>query len=184
MSFHVSGANNIKDSAVPGLFQVFCLSAGSLPIFYESYNPARLMCASVRWEEEADRWKERWRKSETCRSTLRTSPLSEQLLSASWRQHCGALSTPSPTEAPVHAKQAEAALSPWPCVFCPFLSAYITAPSLTPSPPTLFLSQWSRVFVQINFKPSNVRVRTHTLRCHTLQARPVYRKEHFKDRGW
>lgn len=108
--------------------------------------------------------KERWGKSETCRSTLRTSLLSEQLLSESWRQHCGALSTPSPTEAPVHAKQAQAALSPWPRFFsAPFcLPVYnkhllILSP---PPPPTL------RVFIQINFKPSNalrpVIVTTHT----------------------
>ena len=107
--------------------------------------------------------KERWGKSETCRSTLRTSLLSEQLLSESWRQHCGALSTPSPTEAPVHAKQAQAALSPWPRFFPPlFVSPYITNTSLfSLSPPTSL-----RVFIQINFKPSNalrpVIVTTHT----------------------
>lgn len=106
---------------------------------------------SVGWEEEADRWKERWRKSETCRSTLRTSLLSEQLLSESWRQHCGALSTPSPTEAPVHAKQAPAALSPWPRISNPlFVSVYnhrllIFCPSL-----------WGTVCIQFNFKPSDV----------------------------
>ena len=58
--------------------------------------------------------RERWRRGATCRSALRTSLPSEHLLSESWRQHCGALSAPSPTEAPVHAKQAPAALSPWP----------------------------------------------------------------------
>lgn len=110
---------------------------------------------SVCWKEEADRWKERWRESETCRSTLRTSPLSEQLLSESWRQHCGALSTPSPTEAPVHAKQAQAASSGCPLslatLFRPLFVSMYNRHLLIFSPPYL----WGWVFIQINFQPSN-----------------------------
>lgn len=108
---------------------------------------------------EADRW--RWRKSKTCRSTLRTSPHSEQLLSESWR-HCGALSTPSPTEAPVHAKQAELSLA---TLFRPFLSLYITGTSL--------FSPRRSLYIQINFKLSrgvcSVVVTTHTNTKHRRQ---------------
>lgn len=75
-------------------------------------------------EEKGGRGRRDGGKSETCRITLRTSLLSEQLLSESWRQHCGALSTPSPTQAPtVHAKQAPA---------CPLSLA-----TLFPPPPFL-----------------------------------------------
>lgn len=50
------------------------------------------------------------------------SLLSEQLLSASRRRHCGALSTPSPSAASsLHAKQPGVAPSPWPPPFPPHL---------------------------------------------------------------
>lgn len=99
----------------------------------------------------AGRWGERWRRSATCRSALRTSLASEHLLSESWRQHCGALSAPSPTEAPVHAKQAQAALSPWP--------RFIHLPATFPlGNKRLFIlpPDWARVCIQFNFQPSNV----------------------------
>lgn len=52
------------------------------------------ICAYCRGDKvlscAAGRWGERWRRSATCRSALRTSLPSEHLLSESWRQHCGA----------------------------------------------------------------------------------------------
>lgn len=52
--------------------------------------------------------------------------LSEQLLSASRRRHCGALSTPSPSAASsLHAKQPGVALSPWPPPFPPHLLLHV-----------------------------------------------------------